>query len=68
MNSTFSEGLPAILSKKMQMEFKQANAVAHSIINKTKYGAPAITELKTPDESLHEKQPPIYEIEKEPLV
>ena len=50
------------------MEFKQANAVAHSIINKTKYGAPAITELKTPDESLHEKQPPIYEIEKEPLV
>jgi len=46
MNSTFSEGLPAIMSKKIQMEFKQANAIAHSFLKKTKYSA----ELKaTPD-------------------
>jgi hypothetical protein len=37
MNTTFSEGLPVITTKKMNMEHKQANAIATAFIAKTKY-------------------------------
>jgi len=38
MNTTFSDGLPEIMTKRMHMEHKQANAIAQAFLNKTKYG------------------------------
>lgn len=45
------------MTKKMQMEYKQANAIAQAFLTKTKYHTSDQPKIPSPDEKSHDKPP-----------